>query len=367
MLKKFSVANFRNFNEELLIDFSNTRDYKFNEICIKDGLINKGIIYGRNAEGKSNLGKALIDIRSNLVDDFPSSKNNFFNAFSNKDEAVFKYEFLFDSKTIKYCYKKDSNCELIFEELQIENKTLFSYDFIKEDGDFDEIASYDETKNLNFKYWKKNKSILKYIINNSEGIEIIDQLMTFVNGMAIVRPSDKSLSFIGPQVVKNGGIINSLIEQSLVGEFHTFLKQAGIDLPLMEDVKPDGQKSLYINFKRPIEFVTYASSGTLALLGIFRILKSLDSITFLYIDEFDANFHFELAEYILDYIKKEVPIQTLITTHNTDLMSNKYMRPDCYFILINGKLNSVPETTIRELRQGHNLEKLYQSGEFTNQ
>lgn len=40
------------------------------------------------------------------------------------------------------------------------------------------------------------------------------------------------------------------------------------------------------------------------------------------------------------------------------------MRPDCYFILTKNKLTSFANATNRELREGHNLEKLYMSGEF---
>ena len=40
------------------------------------------------------------------------------------------------------------------------------------------------------------------------------------------------------------------------------------------------------------------------------------------------------------------------------------MRPDCYFILSDNKLTSFADATNRELREGHNLEKLYMSGEF---
>jgi len=46
-------------------------------------------------------------------------------------------------------------------------------------------------------------------------------------------------------------------------------------------------------------------------------------------------------------------------------MSNRLFRPDCLFILSrNGKLTSLNNATKRELREGHNLEKMYISGEF---
>ena len=56
--------------------------------------------------------------------------------------------------------------------------------------------------------------------------------------------------------------------------------------------------------------------------------------------------------------------QVIITSHNTNLMTNRIMRPDCYYILSGNKLTSFADATRRELREGHNLEKLYMGGEF---
>ena len=56
--------------------------------------------------------------------------------------------------------------------------------------------------------------------------------------------------------------------------------------------------------------------------------------------------------------------QVMLTSHNTNLLTNRIMRPDCYFILTESKLTSLVNATSRELREGHNLEKLYMSGEF---
>lgn len=44
----------------------------------------------------------------------------------------------------------------------------------------------------------------------------------------------------------------------------------------------------------------------------------------------------------------------ILTTHNTDLMNNRIMRPDCLFILSQkGNLTALCDATQRELREGH--------------
>ena len=38
-------------------------------------------------------------------------------------------------------------------------------------------------------------------------------------------------------------------------------------------------------------------------------------------------------------------VQVFTTTHNTDLMSNDLLRPDCYFLLENNSINAISELT----------------------
>lgn len=55
MLKLFEVTGFKNFENTIRLNFSDIRDYKFNNFCIVDGLLSKLIVYGKNSVGKSNL------------------------------------------------------------------------------------------------------------------------------------------------------------------------------------------------------------------------------------------------------------------------------------------------------------------------
>ena len=84
----------------------------------------------------------------------------------------------------------------------------------------------------------------------------------------------------------------------------------------------------------------------------------------MFLDEFDAYYHYELSETIVQIAEQMKHTQVIFTSHNTSLLSNRIMRPDCYFILTPNKLTSIVDATDRELREGHNLEKLYMSGEF---
>ena len=57
-------------------------------------------------------------------------------------------------------------------------------------------------------------------------------------------------------------------------------------------------------------------------------------------------------------------VQIFTTTHNTDLMSNDLLRPDCYFLLKDNSIKAISELTEKELRQAHNLQKMYKAGAF---
>lgn len=77
-------------------------------------------------------------------------------------------------------------------------------------------------------------------------------------------------------------------------------------------------------------------------------------------------YHYEMAVNVIKFLKRKYPkCQIIMTSHNTNLMTNRLMRPDCLFILSGfGTLTSLGNATGRELREGHNLEKMYISGEF---
>ena len=68
MLCKFKVKGYKGFDNEIVLDFEKHKDYQFNKNLIKDDVINKAIIYGKNGSGKTNIGLALFDITFHLTD-----------------------------------------------------------------------------------------------------------------------------------------------------------------------------------------------------------------------------------------------------------------------------------------------------------
>lgn len=66
MLKRFALKNYKNFRDKIEINFGRVAGYQFSADCISDGVLSKMLIYGRNATGKTNLGKAIMNIGSTM-------------------------------------------------------------------------------------------------------------------------------------------------------------------------------------------------------------------------------------------------------------------------------------------------------------
>ena len=67
MIKRFEVENFKGFRDNLVFDLS-ARDYTFNQEIVRNGIVNKAIVYGKNGIGKSSLGIAMFDLVWHLTD-----------------------------------------------------------------------------------------------------------------------------------------------------------------------------------------------------------------------------------------------------------------------------------------------------------
>ena len=109
MLKKFSVENFKGFQDKITFDIGSPSNYNFNSEIIKNGCVTKGIIYGINSSGKSNLGLAIFDIITHLTDKqkLLSSYDFYLNMSGRKSFAEFEYTFMFDGHEVVYRYSKN--------------------------------------------------------------------------------------------------------------------------------------------------------------------------------------------------------------------------------------------------------------------
>lgn len=369
MIKRFEVTNYRGFKDTLVFDLSRKRDYENNTDMIRNGIINKGIIFGANGSGKTNLGYALFDITLHLTDTFKDPKLlnpvGYRNLDNDQVSVTFKYVFEFDKDEIVYEYVKDSPLNLESERLTVNGKKVIDIDYNQLDEKYIELSG---VKGLDFSKIQDNHiSIIKFIYANTlQGSNIyIQKIMDFVSGMLWFRSLGQGNQFTGVNN-SNDNIDQKIIDKGKVKDLEKFLNSNGILAKIKEEIDITGKKFLAVCYKHgSLPLYAVASSGTLSLLLSFYWSMNFSSVTFMFVDEFDAYLHYESSETLFKFFCSAFDIQTFVTTHNTGLMNNDCSRPDCCFLLSNNKIRGICDCTDKELRMGHNLEKMYKNGAFT--
>ncbi|WP_448861487.1 AAA family ATPase [Dorea sp.] len=366
MLKKFSVENFKGFKEKITLDIGSPNNYNFNSELIEKGCVTKGIIYGINSCGKSNLGLAIFDLITHLTEKekLLRSYDFYLNMSGRKSFAEFEYTFVFDNHEVIYHYCKTDVNTLKMESLSINGKEVIYYDFLSRDG-FTLLEGSD-TLNASIKN-ESPISRVKYVNNNSiladtEENQVFKKFINFVDHMLLFY----SLDSRGYEGFMNGSesIAEGIVNSGKVKDFENFLRENGIEYNLY-DCEVDGKKAIYCHFdNKDADFFKIASTGTRSLALFYYWYIRMEQASFVFIDEFDAFYHFELSESVQKRLGKISGVQIFTTTHNTDLMSNDLLRPDCYFLLKDNKIKAISDLTEKELRQAHNLQKMYKAGAF---
>ena len=368
MLVEFKVEGFKNFEKELVFDLSKTRNYNFNENAIKDGIVKTGLVYGINGSGKSNLGLAIFDIILHLTEKekLINLYSHYLNLSNSNITAKFYYKFEFEDNILEYEYQKDKPQNLVREVFKINNKLISDYNYITNEAELNLEGTENLNKNLN----GNNISFIKYINNNINPKEdseqfkikkIIEKFISFVDNMLFFASLNGN--FYQGFKKGNGTISDEIINNGKLKDFENFLNEAGVPYKLIEK-KIGKDKRIYCKFKSgEVDFFEIASKGTCSLTLFYSWLISLDKVSFVFIDEFDAFYHVNLAKIVVEELLK-LSVQAILTTHDTTIMTNDLLRPDCYFVLSEGKIKSLPDLTEKELRQAHNLEKMYRAGTF---
>ncbi len=366
MLKRFSVENFKGFREKITLKLDTPCNYGFHQAVVSEGCITKGIIYGSNSSGKSNLGLALFDIICHLTDKqkITGSYDHYLNMDRRKSAAEFEYVFEFQGKELIYCYEKQDADTLWSEKLIISGREVVYYDHLKKEG-FTLLAGSETLNNtiVNESPISRVKFVSSNaILTDNEENAVFMAFMDYVNRMLLFYSLDQR----GYEGFKTGrgNIAQGIIESGKLADFQEFLGENGVIYNLL-DGEIDGERAIYCHFERQdVNFFKIASTGTKSLALFYYWYIRMHEASFVYIDEFDAFYHFELSDNLIRKLREIQNVQIFTSTHNTDLMSNDLLRPDCYFILEDNKIVSIADSTDKELRKAHNLQKMYKAGAF---
>ncbi|WII09808.1 AAA family ATPase [Methanomassiliicoccales archaeon LGM-DZ1] len=371
MLRKFSVENYKNFCDKAVLDFTAVRDYSFSKDCIRNGLLDKAVLIGKNGSGKTNLGFALFDIVYTLTDNqseiHQTDEQSFINGDSRGNEAAFCYEFQHGDSIIEYSYRKSSPFKITYEKLAVGGKTVFEIEDAKLTSLDAQLMSAIGAGDLQFSAYGGSLAFFRYVAHNTPQSpeSPVYWITDFVRRMLYFRSVQDGNVYIG--LTKGQESLDQyLIENNLVDDFQRFLNDtAGFEMKL-STVDTEAMPSIVVQRfrKKPVLLSAVASSGTKALELYYYWSRRFDDASFIFIDEFDAFYHYELAENMLRNVLKIRSAQIVLTTHNTGLVGNDLLRPDCYLMIDDGQIRSFSGSTGREIRKGHNLEKMLRKGEF---
>jgi len=339
MLIKFAVKNFRGFAERIEWDLSHPSNYSFNTYAVKDGVIKNGIIYGPNGSGKTNFSVALFDIVNHLTQKSkkPDYYQNFVYGGDSNLNVDFEYTFKFDDQTIEYKYSKNVFGALVKEALIVDGTVIFKR----------RIGALE----LNEQQFPINKDAKRNLQMNANSISIVNYLLTsyplahdhyliqmrnFVDSMLWFRCL-KVNEYMGFDNVAT--ILDEyIIKNRLVKDFADFLK------------KISGQKFEFVQ-SRTTDKILFCKIGNGVI--AFDLIASTGT----------QSYHFKLAFEVCKQLFN-LNCQVFTSSHNTYLMTNDLLRPDCNFILQNNKIKPLHACTEKELRFGHNIEKLFRAGAF---
>lgn len=373
MLLKFAVQNFKGFSERIEWDLTHPHGYDFHTHAIRDGVVKNGIVYGPNGSGKTNFSLAIFDIVNHLSQKMgkPDYYLYFPNANHISDPVGFEYTFRLSNHLIVYKYKKDWQGNLIEESMSVDGNDFLLRDekSVRAEG-FVLVDSIQK----DFLASEHPVSLISYLWSNYPLPEehFLSQLRRFVDTMLWYKCLDRR-EFIGMDNARTY-VEEYIVKNNLIQEFSEFLdtvseQKFSFEVLETDTRNPNSHPELQVRYGDDgshvsIPFLQIASTGTQALELLFFWMKKAKNASFIFIDEFDAFYHFDLAFKVCKKLFAMPNCQVFLSSHNTYLMTNDLLRPDCNFVLCENKIKPLVDCTDKELRFAHNIEKLYRGGTF---
>ena len=331
MLSKFTVQGFRNFIEETTIDFSSSGDNS------------KYLLYGKNASGKSNLGEAIFDIFYTLVGEYPEKLHS---------RAKFIYEFKDRDKIIRYSYARTDT--ILQESLAVNNQVLFDYNHHTRSFIVPPTESLSISEFVVDTFMQSHKPIafLRFLVHNTglPAISPVWNIYDFAENMQLVKGA-----------LPHADIYALTKNLSSVYLLNKWLAEFGITQTVTLRA---GELFIRTVLGEFLPFEKAASSGTQSLIQLYLQLEALGQGSFVYLDEFDAFYHFSLAEKVVEKYTTEYTVQMLFATHNTNLLGSSFIPVEACFNISEKGISNFPQLTNRKLVPGLNIQRLFKAGEF---
>ncbi len=366
MLTKIELYNFLSFKGKTVVDFTKTNYKFFEDTHTKNGITKGAVFVGGNASGKSNILVGLQILNAMLFEEnFFSNANHFKCMLTDETYFYAKFSFLINNIDIEYYVRYDIETRVIKEILKLDDKEV-----LRRLGDNAELFLNPNKEEI---FDKENVvSDILFLrthyyntkFNNNKHIELlIDKLNTMISidlqNKRILGKYNKNLD------------INRELNEDRINTINKFFEDINYNfrVKLMEN-KLINDKIVVMNrvganFALPIQM---ESTGNKILHQvILPFVFAVENNGILIIDEFSSGFHNELEELLIRYFLENTESgQIFITTHSTNILSNKLLRPDQMYAVEHTveRGSSVKRFSDEQPRLSQNTEKMYESGVF---
>ena len=428
MLVRFSVENYRSFNERQVFSMAAGKHTRHkNHLVVINGkrLLKGSVLFGANAAGKSNLIKA-INFGKNLVLDGVSAGKTFNRNFRIDEESIkrpgiFQYDFVSNGHFYSYgiaisyleneiisewLYLVDDNSEkAIFERSKDEIKTDIKFssteneqrfsiyaedvpanktflfeivshrlnDIVDFSGFYDAINWFDSLV-LIFPQTRYN-GYSQHIINDS--LDSVAKLMNYFDtGIETIAGKEKNmeevLSFL-PDDIKNS--IISDIQESFDEE-----KEAPTSIGIevagrrISFTKKDGkivanQLMMSHGNDKDLFELTDESDGTRRLFDLIPLYRKGEQKFVILVDELDRSFHSKLTiEFIKKFYEKTegAESQLIVTLHDSNVLNLNLLRQDEIWFVERNNEHSSELYSLNKFKErfDHSVAKDYLLGRY---
>jgi AAA15 family ATPase/GTPase len=407
MLIDFSVENFLSIKEEVCFSLLASSDKSLDNNLItgekalkKNNLLRSAVLYGANASGKSNVLKALDNLKDLVItssQNIPGQKIRFL-PFKLDEKCLSKpskFNINFVQGGIRYNYKVSFTSEKVVDE---------SLHYYPKGAEATLFERYDT---INYKFTidkSKQKGMAERTLENvfylsNSAQQNYDKTLApfkwFSNVLDVIGPTERLDKYGTVKLMDKDEKFKNIVLRALVvadlgiSDLHSSIKEIPPDdfLNLPEDLKAlidtsnkkiDSVNHIVLKFfhngfdekhnKIDVQFdIDEESDGTQRLFS----LNSLKNGNILVIDELDSKLHPFLCEYLIGMFNNpEINTsnsQLVFTTHNSTFLDQDIFRRDqIWFTEKDAEFGNTNLFSLLEFKQRRdaNIEKGYLAGRY---
>jgi AAA15 family ATPase/GTPase len=412
MLIDFSVENFLSIKEEVCFSLLASSDKSLDNNLItgekalkKNNLLRSAVLYGANASGKSNVLKALDNLKDLVItssQNIPGQKIRFL-PFKLDEKCLSKpskFNINFVQGGIRYNYKVSFTSEKVVDE---------SLHYYPKGAEATLFERYDT---INYKFTidkSKQKGMAERTLENvfylsNSAQQNYDKTLApfkwFSNVLDVIGPTERLDKYGTVKLMDKDEKFKNIVLRALVvadlgiSDLHSSIKEIPPDdfLNLPEDLKAlidtsnkkiDSVNHIVLKFfhngfdekhnKIDVQFdIDEESDGTQRLFSLIGPwLNSLKNGNILVIDELDSKLHPFLCEYLIGMFNNpEINTsnsQLVFTTHNSTFLDQDIFRRDqIWFTEKDAEFGNTNLFSLLEFKQRRdaNIEKGYLAGRY---